>query len=345
MNAMTKTLRKSALRGLWIALMAACLTACSDDDDALLQETNFTSYRIKGYDNAKTTIDEATHTVTVTLPTSVASGKDLVPEFTVSDGAQASINRVVQKSGTGALDFSDVVLYTVSNADYSVKTRWRVVVTNNDYTARYGMGNFLTASWSNNGTAPGGFYMQQQHTGPYSEVNCGPACANMALKWREPSYTGTVEDARNTAVHSEIDGSTWWYPRDVYNFLQCNGVDAYYWDFSRASYGDFVTTTCDLLEEGNLCIVCLNNGNISEQTALDKEYHTGRYYTGGVGHFILIKGYRVVNGVTWLECHDPWGVDLKYSDGSYYGANRYYLASEVATTIDWNYWTVVVPGK
>lgn len=329
----------------WLVLLVGFLSACSGDDDLKLQETNFTAYSIKGYENAKTTIDKSSHTVTVRLPENVTEGKNLVPEFAVSEGAQASINRIVQKSGENAMDFSDVVLYTVSNADYSVKTRWRVIVTNNDYTARYGMGNFLTASCSNDGTVPNGFYMQQQHTGPYSDVNCGPACANMALKWAQPSYTGTVEDARNTAVHSDVDGSTWWYPRDIYNFLQRNGVDAYYWNFYDATYEGFIGTVCDLLEHGNLCIVCLNNGNISEQTATNKEYHTGRYYTGGTGHFLLLKGYREVNGVKWFEVHDPWGVDLKYSDGTYYGANRYYLASEVATTIDWNYWTVVVPDK
>lgn len=328
---------------LWIVLMAICLAACSDDDELKQQETNFLSYQIKGYENAKTTIDQDTHTITIQLPEEVTSGKNLVPEFTVSDGAQASINRVVQKSGENALDFDNVVLYTVSNADYTVKTRWHIIVTNNDYTARYGMGNFLTDWWSNNGTDPKGYYLEQQHTGPYSDVNCGPACATMAMKWRNPAYAGSVEDTRNSAVHSEIDNGTWWYPRDIYNFLYRNNVDAYYWDFTGATYDGFIREICSLLENNNLCIVCLNNGNISEQTATNKEYHTGRYYTGGSGHFILIKGYRVVNGVTWFEVHDPWGLDLKYSDGTYYGANRYYLGSEVATSIDWNVWTVVVP--
>lgn len=30
----------------------------------------------------------------------------------------------------------------------------------------------------------------------------------MAMKWRNPQFTGTVEDTRNSAVHSEIDGGT-----------------------------------------------------------------------------------------------------------------------------------------
>ena len=338
---------KKNLYYLCLAALLASFASCSDNDDMTEDiQTNFTSFKIKGYENAVTTIDVATRTVTVRLPDEVTSGKDLVPIFTVSEGTQASINRIVQQSGANAMDFSDEVLYTVANADYSAKTRWHVIVTNNDYTAKYGMGNFLTYWWSNNGTSPNGYYLQQQHTGEYSNVNCGPTCAVMALKWRDPDCKVTVEDARNTAVYSEIDGSTWWYPRDIYNCLWRYGVEnVYYWNFSGASYDGYIRSICDLLEQGNLCISCLNNGNISEQTALNKEYHTNRYYKGGSGHYLLIKGYRVVNGVTWLEVHDPWGNDLKYSDGSFYGANRYYKGYEVATSIDWNIWTVVVPYK
>ena len=321
---------KKTLYYLCLVASLVSLASCSDNDElADGMQTNFTSFKIKGYEDAVTTIDVATRTVTVRLPDEVTSGKDLVPVFTVSEGTQASINRVIQQSGTNAMDFSNEVLYTVANADY---------------TAKYGMGNFLTDRWSNNGTNPDGYYIQQQHTGEYSSVNCGPTCAVMALKWRDPNCSVTVEDARNTAVFSEIDGSTWWYPRDIYNCLKRNGVNnVYYWNFTGASYDGYVRSICNLLEQGNLCISCLNNGNISEQTALNKEYHTNRYYKGGAGHYLLIKGYRVVNGVTWLEVHDPWGNDLKYSDGSYYGANRYYKGSEVATSIDWNIWTVVVP--
>lgn len=98
-----------------------------------------------------------------------------------------------------------------------------------------------------------------------------------------------------------------------------------------------------LLEQNNLCIVCFNSANLSVQTAVSKEYHTRKYYSDGSGHFLLIKGYRVVNGKTWFEIHDPWGLDKKYSDGTYCGANHYYAGEEVATCIKWNIWTVVVP--
>ncbi len=326
-----------------ITALSVAISGCSGNDEAVIQDTDFTSYSIQGIEGQKTTIDPATHYVTVRVPDTIYSGEKLTPEFTVSDGAQASINREVKTSGAEQMDFTNMQLYTVSTPDYNVSSLWHVIVTNNDYTASYGLGNWLTAGLSNNGNSSESFYMEQQHTGTYSDENCGPACAAMALKWYDPRYAGGVEGARSSAVTSEIDGGTWWYPRDVFNFLYNNGIDAYYWNFDGASEEGFINTIIDLLEQGNLCIVCLNTGNLTEQTVLNHEYHTNRYYTGGNGHFLLIKGYRIVNGTVWFEVNDPWGIDLKYKDGSYYGENRYYLGSDVATSRNWNIWTVVVP--
>ena len=99
-------------------------------------------------------------------------GEKLTPEFTVSDGAQASINREVKTSGAEQMDFTNMQLYTVSTPDYNVSSLWHVIVTNNDYTASYGLGNWLTAGLSNNGNSSESFYMEQQHTGTYSDENC-----------------------------------------------------------------------------------------------------------------------------------------------------------------------------
>ena len=333
---------------LLFLLLTVGMIACSDneaDSPLSASETNFTSYSIRGF-SSQAQIDTEAKSVFLRLPDDVADGGGLYPEFTVSEGATVTINQVPQVSGAQALDFNDLVLYTITSQDGENKSRWRVTVTNNDYTAAYGMGNFLTASCSNDGSSPEGFYYQQQHSGANANDNCGPACVTMAMRWSDPTYSGTVEDARNEIPVSEIDGGVSWYPRDIYNFLNHHGVPAYYWDFTNATYDGFIRTICTKLEEGNLAIVCLNTINVSEQQAMTMGYHTHKYYSGGAGHFLLIKGYRVVNGVTWFEIHDPWGLDKKYEDGTYMGANRYYLGHEVATSIDWNIWTVIVPpGK
>lgn len=329
---------------LLIPLLAFLATSCSDDESPVGENSkaDFTSYSISGFD-VKAQIDAENSTVYVQLPYSVTDLSSLRPEFTVSDGATVSINYEPQVSGASEMDFSNLVLYTVTSADKSTSRRWRVTVTNNSHTSRYGMGNCLTAEVSNDGSSPDGFYMQQQHTGANSDDNCGPACSAMALKWAYPDSRYSVEDARNETPYSEIDGGIWWYPRDVYNFLNNHGVQAYYWDFWDSTFDYYVKTIRERLDEGNLAISCLKMSNISQQTAASKEYRTHKYYPGSNGHFLLIKGYRVVNGVTWFEVHDPWGLDLKYSDGTPYGSNRYYLANEVATSINHNSWTVIVP--
>lgn len=337
---------KKAYRYIIAGIFALTMVGCSQDSLDPEIDTNFHSFAIQGYENAKTSVDMASHTITVTLPETVTSGNDLVPVFTVGEGAQVSMDREVFQSGTKHIDFNGPVLMTVSNADYSQKQRWRINVTNNDYTAAYGMGSFLTYWWTNNTGAPDSFYFQQQHTGTYSSDNCGPACAAMACKWLDPSYTGTVEQARNYAIHSSVDGGTWWYPRDIMNYIwDTVPTDSYWWDFTGASYQGYINTIINKLEAGCLAISCLNMSNVREQPVTDKGFRSDCYYKGSQGHFLLIKGYRVVDGVVWFEVNDPWGLDMKYDDGTPYGASRFYRAMEVATSIDWNIWTIIVAKK
>lgn len=327
---------------LLAAVMSLAIVGCSSDDEPAFQETDFKSFSIQGYENANVNIDKANRTITVTLPAEAQSGSQLTPVFTVSDGAQVSMNREVFASGTKKIDFNGTVLMTVSDPSYTNKTRWKINVTNNDYTSKYGLGSFLSESCSVNSADPVGFYMQQQHSGENSSDNCGPACAAMAAKWSIPGWNGSVEEARNYRKFSVIDGGVWWYPRDLFNYLWDRGNhNIYWWDFTGANYQGYVNTVINHLKSGNLCISCLNMVNVREQT--NASLRTDKYYSSSNGHYLLIKGYRIVDGVVWFEVHDPWGLDKKYDDGTYFGANRYYRALEVATTIDWNIWTIVVP--
>lgn len=329
---------------LLIALLAIGVVGCNDDEQEEFIDTTFHSFSIQGYENSKTDIDVANHTITITVPETVTSGTDLVPVFSVASGAQVSMNRQLLESGTSKIDFNGPVLMTVSNADYTQKQRWRINVTNNDYTIKYGLGSFLTYWWSCDAANSQNFYFQQQHSGTYSNDNCGPAVATMACHWLDPYFTGTVEDARNYRIHSDIDGGIWWYPRDIMNYIWDSvKTDAYWWDFTGASYEGYVNTIINKLEQGHIAISCLNMSNVTEQLVTDKGYRSDCYYKSNQGHYLLIKGYRIVDGVVWFEVYDSWGLDLKYEDGTPYGQNRYYRAYEVARTIDWNIWTIMVP--
>lgn len=336
---------------LWALLLLACFASCSDDDennekDYANQQTDFVSFTIRGHEDAVTTIDKESHTVTVRMPESVTDGSKLIPEFTTSEGTRVSIDHVIQYSGYQMRNFNNVVKYTVATPDYKIQQTWNVVVTNNEYTVKYGLGHFLTASRSNDGDTP--FYMQQQHTGQYSGQNCGPAVVAMALKWYDPSSTFTVEDIRNQSPQSTYGGVSW-YSLDVGNALKRNGItNTFYWKFPSTTSIDYIVNTlCSEIDNNNLAMVCLNSASLStwSDIAKENEYHANCYYSSNGGHWLLLKGYRVVDGKTWFEVHDPWGLDLKYKDGSYYGANRYHLASEIATCKDWNIWAVIAPHK
>ena len=71
---MEKTRLKRLCSYVWLVVMLACVASCSDDDELQPQQTDFVTYKIKGYEDAKTTIDAATHTITVRLPDDVTDG-------------------------------------------------------------------------------------------------------------------------------------------------------------------------------------------------------------------------------------------------------------------------------
>ena len=319
-------------------------TACSDDEATCTGEAKFISYSVRGY-NEKALIDADRHTVYLQLPDTVKSGAELCPEFEISPGSVLTMDQEEQQSGSQTLDFSQMQLYTLTSAN-GQSARWYVTVTNNNYTATYGLGNFLTYSCSNNGRED--FYRQQQHSGEYSDVNCGPACGVMAALFVNPSFEGTIEEARRERP-TNADGGTWWYDNTISAYLKDHGIRSYWWDFGNwSNKDDILRQICMELDWGAIGICCLDISWITEQRFADKGYHTDKYYhTNGwdSGHFIILKGYRVVNDEIWFEVHDPWGLDMTYADSTPMGANRFYRASEVIpSNLYWNSgWILFVP--
>jgi len=334
-------------RYTWILalMLGGSLAACSDDDAPGADEAKFISYSIRGYQE-KAVIDADRRTVYLQLPDTVTNGAGMCPEFEVSPGAMLTMDREEQRSGTRTLDFGQVQLYTLTSANGRISDRWYVNVTNNDYTAKYGIGNFLTYSCSNDG--PRDFYRQQQHSGEYSDVNCGPACGVMAALFADPSFEGTVEEARRERP-TNADGGIWWYDNTAQAYLSDHGIRSYWWNFGQwDSHEEILDQVCIELDWGAIALCCLDISWITEQRFPEKGYRADKYYhTNGwdAGHFVILKGYRVVNGKVWFEVHDPWGLDMTYADGTPMGANRYYRADEViGSNLYWNYgWMLFVP--
>ncbi len=72
-------------------------------------------------------IDAATHTVNIEIFAS-ASIQDLIAQFTLSEGASAHVNNIVQTSGLSSNDFSDTVIFRIMAEDVAQTQDWKVVV-------------------------------------------------------------------------------------------------------------------------------------------------------------------------------------------------------------------------
>ena len=59
------------------------------------------------------------------------------------------------------------------------------------------------------------------------------------------------------------------------------------------------------------------------------EERAGKYFDVDFQHFVIIKGYKVVDDKLYFEIYDPNSWDTRYIDGTPVGMDRYYLADEL----------------
>jgi hypothetical protein len=176
-------------------------------------------------------------------------------------------------------------------------------------------------------------YIDQINTGKYSAENCGPTVATMAIKWINRDFDKTVEQARE--VYLPQGG--WWSTLDVSNYLSLNNIDTsrIYFDNNE----DENIKMKKLLDNNNILIVCVDMFKIREN--LDGKYRLDRYYTGIKGHFLIIKGYRIVDEKLYYEIYDPMGYNLKYEDNQPKGKDRYYRGEEINDSMK-SWWNAII---
>ncbi len=172
------------------------------------------------------------------------------------------------------------------------------------------------------------WYIDQNNTGEWSNINCGPSCATMALMWADSTFDKTAEDARN-AIRPEGE---WWYTYDVENYICDNGAYAKYYDYSSKEI------LKEFIDEGGLAILCMDVSYVTHNDIMVQ--HVDRYYPAGEdsGHFIVVKGYKYSNGKLYYEAYDPWSIGRKYENGEYKGKDRYYSADDLHEAVE-VWWT------
>lgn len=175
------------------------------------------------------------------------------------------------------------------------------------------------------------WYIDQGNTGEYSDSNCGPTSTTMALKWLNSNFSKTVEDAR--AVYPENGG--WWYTNDVLNYLKLNGTKGTVLDNPSESLLKYQ------LQLGNILILCIDTTYIPYNN--HPEQRVERFYDYEGGHFIVVKGFRVVDGNTYFEVYDPNNWNATYQDGQPKGKDRYFSSQNLMKAIGtwWNHIIVV----
>ncbi len=197
---------------------------------------------------------------------------------------------------------------------------------------QYGLGKNLTAERSNN--APREWYIDQFTTGASWNSNCGPACVTMTMQWSDPSFTKTAEDARNTYPL----GGGWWYTNNIIDYLNAHSIPNNTFPLNQ----DALKAQ---LDGGNVAILCLDAYYIRAASGKDS-WRKDKFYTTastGWGHFIVAKGYKVVDGVTMFEIYDPWSLDVSYEDGTLKGKDRYYRGEDIITAaVTTNWWRYMI---
>ena len=89
-------------------------------------ETNIRAFYIEEQ-SALASINRENHTISIRVPFDV-NLNGLVPIFTLSNGATATINSVVQESGIDNVDFTSSVIYLVTAEDGTTSQQWAVSI-------------------------------------------------------------------------------------------------------------------------------------------------------------------------------------------------------------------------
>ena len=182
------------------------------------------------------------------------------------------------------------------------------------------------------------WYINQLGTGADEYINCGPASVVMAALWFfNGDFWVSVEEARDSVP--EIQGQHWFY-HDIAGFLQDHDVD-----FTFA-YPVNLEYMISWLDEGRIIIVNIRAGDISRG---NRESGIGRFYSFPGGHFVILKGFYIIDDVEYFEVYDPFTMHDFYDDSYPMGKNRLYNAEEVARSVDsWGDSVVIIvnnPGQ
>ena len=212
------------------------------------------------------------------------------------------------------------VSLTVKNSGGSSTCTENIDLPELTFCRKYGLGRNVESERSNNVDYE--WYIDQTTTGQYANMNCGPACATMALKWANKNFNKTTEDARNSLPI--LQPTPGWTSGFFTSYLTDNHTK---WD------NEYYTEANQLknqIDNGNIFALGLNMFYIKYESK--SEWRIDRFYVinSTFKHFIIVKGYKIVDSILWFEVYDPWSVGwINMDDGSLKGRDRYYRSEDI----------------
>jgi hypothetical protein len=270
------------------------------------------------------------------ISTNNTSGKNLVASFTLSPGARLTVNGVPQQSGVTGNDFEKDLIYTVTAADGITRKQWTVQATNNISSIGWGLGHFINQF--NHEDRNYSWYIDQATSGNYASVNCGPATVTMAIKWADSTFTKSAQDARQ--LYHTTGG--WWYTDDINAYLNLYNIT--HAIIALSDTGEITgSIIAKQLDNRQIVVLCLDMNYV--RLSSNSGFHIDKFYqtTPAWGHFIVLKGYQIVDGEMFFEAYDPYSYGQMNSDETLKGQNRYYRYQDLAAACKpwWNYAFVI----
>lgn len=315
---------RSIFYGMGVVVTILSFVSCSKSNGHPLPKpiitdstADFTSFTIKGMNPQ---ISFAQQSVNLRFPDSVTNAKSLVASFTLTPGIEAFVNGAKQVSDVSTNNFESTLYYTLTNAQGFSK-RWVVWSTNNNYSYSWGLGNFVKQSLSNDRSYK--WYYNQSGTGPYSDINCGPTCTAMAMKWADSTDTGTPQQVRD--YYPQNTGE--WGLHAIGDYLADHNFPHY-----EVTLGDSAEKTKQVLkaelDKGHILILLLSMSNLRPYNGASYDPRVDRYYPEGFNHFLVVYGYKEVDDEFYFQTNDPWGAYTN-KDGTLKEIGHFYRYEDI----------------
>ncbi|MEG2289702.1 MAG: C39 family peptidase [Clostridium sp.] len=193
-----------------------------------------------------------------------------------------------------------------------------------DLDPSWGMGTKVTEAVSNDRDYY--WYVDQWTTGKFGYINCGPTSIEMVAKWQNKDSDIKAEVLRDKYVPEVRGVSTY----ELYNWATDYDIKVRWLNVINQE------SLKDEINKGNLVIVGLYLGDITYNP--NKKERVGKYFDVDYPHYVIVKGYKVVDEKLYFETYDAYSSEQRYDDSEFVGMNRYYLAEEFIKSAN-AYWS------